>query len=444
MNNRSSTHRSSVHADLPPEPVVSDWFERPASGSFDRPVARSSERIEPERPAPQTSDPVGHELFTHVAVPTQRVDGSVWNATPGSATQDSVQPHQVAGRTERIPARRIVCGATEQQASAEPPRGSSDRASAGRSASVPTGPSAPIGRVSAGRSPSIGRVAPGPSAQPQRAKAGPARHSSPRSQRAALGSIVAGAALAAAVALLSAGFAGSLLSGGPTDAVPPPAAAAQSGPAAQPGPTPQADPAAQQQPAAAKPTASPPAATPRMIMVIRHGEKPGDTPGAGVDPSGKPDDHSLTPRGWSRAKSLSRLFAPTDGAAKPGIAQPKVIYAASPTGAGTGQRTRETVMPLSIRLHVPVNTAYGKGQEAALVRSAVAQSQKGPVLISWQHGEIPTIASAMKVVGPQPPKSWPDSRYDMVWTFTQTPQGTWTFSQTPQMLLAGDSGSTFR
>jgi hypothetical protein len=180
-----------------------------------------------------------------------------------------------------------------------------------------------------------------------------------------------------------------------------------------------------------------------MIMIIRHGEKPGDTPGEGIDPSGKPDDHSLTARGWTRARSLPQLFAPTAGSPKPGLAQPKTIFAASSTGAGTGQRTRETVSPLSSRLGVPVNTSYGKGQEAALVKAATVQSQKGPVLVSWQHGEIPAIASALKVVGPQPPKSWPDSRYDVVWTFTQTPDG-WKFAQVPQQLLSGDAASAIR
>jgi hypothetical protein len=159
-------------------------------------------------------------------------------------------------------------------------------------------------------------------------------------------------------------------------------------------------------------------------MVIRHGEKPAK-------------GHSLTARGWSRAHALPSLFAPLDGGTRDGLPAPKVIYAASATNAGTGQRTRETVSSLSSRLNVPVNTAYGKGQEASLVRQATAQAQNGPVLICWQHGEIPAIASALKVVGPPPPRYWPGNRFDMVWKFTETPQG-WTFAEVPEMLLPGD------
>jgi len=183
------------------------------------------------------------------------------------------------------------------------------------------------------------------------------------------------------------------------------------------------------QPAAPQPVAAPapaPAFVPRVIMVIRHGEKPAK-------------GHSLTARGWSRAHVLPTLFTVPDGGAPEVLPVPKVIYAASATSGGTGQRTRETVSSLSNRLNVPVNTAYGKGQESSLVRQAMAQAAHGPVLICWQHGEIPTIARALKVVGPRPPSYWPGNRFDMVWKFTETPQG-WTFSEVPEMLLPGDRG----
>lgn len=165
-------------------------------------------------------------------------------------------------------------------------------------------------------------------------------------------------------------------------------------------------------------------------MVIRHGEKPAK-------------GHSLTARGWTRARVLPTLFVPLDASAPSASATdrlpaPKVIYAASATDAGTGQRTRETVSSLSSQLGVPVNTTYGKGQEASLVRQATTQAENGPVLICWQHGEIPAIASALNVVGPRPPRYWPGNRFDMVWKFTETPQGGWTFAEVPERLLPGD------
>lgn len=42
-------------------------------------------------------------------------------------------------------------------------------------------------------------------------------------------------------------------------------------------------------------------------------------------------------------------------------------------------------------------------------------------MISWQHEEIPVIAQAFGAVTPTPPVSWPDDRFDMIWTFTPPP-----------------------
>jgi hypothetical protein len=190
-----------------------------------------------------------------------------------------------------------------------------------------------------------------------------------------------------------------------------------------------------------RPTAN--AATPaRTIMIIRHAEKPAGK-GSGIDAAGRPDTHSLTPRGWSRANGIANLFDAEGGPSRPGLARPKAIFAAGANDQGEGTRTRQTVGSLASKLGVPVNSSFGKGDEVALARQAIAASKNGPVLISWQHGEIPAIAKAFNTVGPTPPTSWPDNRYDMVWTLTDTGRG-WKFSQVPEMVLSGDSGQTFR
>jgi hypothetical protein len=64
-------------------------------------------------------------------------------------------------------------------------------------------------------------------------------------------------------------------------------------------------------------------------------------------------------------------------------------------------------------------------------------SHPGPTLICWQHGEIPTIAAAFGNVSPSPPGSWPNDRFDVIWTFTRTQTG-WTFAQIPEMAIPGD------
>jgi hypothetical protein len=40
-------------------------------------------------------------------------------------------------------------------------------------------------------------------------------------------------------------------------------------------------------------------------------------------------------------------------------------------------------------------------------------------------------------VTPEPPPIWPDDRFDLVWTFTNTADG-WTFAQVPQLIMRGD------
>lgn len=186
-----------------------------------------------------------------------------------------------------------------------------------------------------------------------------------------------------------------------------------------------------------QPAALPPApASGALIMIIRHAEKPaGSGAPRGIDADGNADPHSLTIGGWTRAGALVELFAPGAGNVRPGLARPTAIYAAGGTG-GEGQRPRETVSPLAARLGLPVTTTFAKGGEAAL--AAEVARRGGVTLISWQHEEIPALATAVGTVDPAPPKSWPDNRFDVVWVLAPTGAG-WSFTQVPQLLLAGDS-----
>lgn len=175
-------------------------------------------------------------------------------------------------------------------------------------------------------------------------------------------------------------------------------------------------------------------------MIIRHGEKPTKAPvPVGIDLMGQPDTHSLTEQGWIRAASLVGLFVPRPGSGRAALPRPRMIYASGTgDGGGEGNRPRQTVRPLAMALRVPVSTAYSRGDEARLITRAA--SEPGPTLICWQHGEIPTMAAALADVAPAAPKSWPDDRYDVVWTFTSTGTG-WRFYQVPEQLLPGDAAT---
>ena len=62
---------------------------------------------------------------------------------------------------------------------------------------------------------------------------------------------------------------------------------------------------------------STPVAAVSVVMIIRHGEKPGDSH-PGIDANGNQDDSSLTAVGWDRAHRLVDLFDPAQGSPRPG------------------------------------------------------------------------------------------------------------------------------
>jgi AcrR family transcriptional regulator len=184
----------------------------------------------------------------------------------------------------------------------------------------------------------------------------------------------------------------------------------------------------------ATPPGGAPGPTGPVVMIVRHGEKPdGDRPG--VDAAGRPDDDSLTARGWERAHALVGLFGPARGGAPSGLPRPTAIHAAGATDAGEGLRTRQTVTPLADALGLPVDTDLGRGQERKLARDVARGT--GVTLICWQHGGIPAIVDAFPHVRPDPPGEWPDDRFDLVWVLTRTADG-WAFTQVPQRVLPGD------
>lgn len=208
---------------------------------------------------------------------------------------------------------------------------------------------------------------------------------------------------------------------------------------------------------------SPPLIRATKLMIIRHAEKPAKAhpkrPPFGLTPEGVVDPESLTIRGWQRAGALAAFFG-TSLVVQPqlgAIATPTVVYASAVvhphhqddnTKVGSrSKRPQQTVTPLLEKLGqaVEADFTFTKGQEQALVRSALACT--GVVLICWEHKHIPLIGAAIPVdltISESPPPSWPldadgQSRYDVVWVFdldTKTQQ--YSFRQVAQGLLMGD------
>jgi broad specificity phosphatase PhoE len=177
---------------------------------------------------------------------------------------------------------------------------------------------------------------------------------------------------------------------------------------------------------------------PSVVMLLRHAEKPlGDGPPHGVTIDGALDPESLTPRGWQRAGALVGLFLPdlVDGRS-PNLPTPTHLFASQIDGRSS-QRPRETLLPLSERLGLVVDSRFPKEEVRELVHAV--QTINEVVLIAWEHQLIPSIANMFAGDTSRVPQIWPDDRYDLVWVFENTGQGAGIeFREVPQMLLAGD------
>jgi hypothetical protein len=189
-------------------------------------------------------------------------------------------------------------------------------------------------------------------------------------------------------------------------------------------------------------------APPDVIYIIRHGEKPGDpvpkraeAAHRGVDFHGNQDEHSLLPRGWQRSGALAALFDPAQGTLRAGLQVPgKLISPSYGDSAKTARhRTHQTIRGIADRLGIEITTDFAKGHEPHLAATLV-QSGPGAVLICWDHHHIPALASALPLAhGTVIPKSWPDDRFDVIWTFTLAANDEYSFGQIPQLLLSGDT-----
>jgi broad specificity phosphatase PhoE len=173
---------------------------------------------------------------------------------------------------------------------------------------------------------------------------------------------------------------------------------------------------------------------PSMIMILRHGEKPTSGKPHGVDSDGNHDHNSLTVVGWVRAGGLVELFAPVYGEPAPGLRRPDLIYATA-SDRGDSKRSIQTVLPLANRLGIDIDRSFAHGEEQKLAKHL--RTGTDTVLISWHHATIHTIVDHLGPVAPHPPRKWPGSRYDVVWTLTRSGDG-WVFDQVVELLAADD------
>jgi len=176
------------------------------------------------------------------------------------------------------------------------------------------------------------------------------------------------------------------------------------------------------------------------IMIVRHAEKPSDDGTIlGVDAAGAHNPEELIVRGWQRSGALVRLFAPRGGNfVDPHLATPKTIFASKAAKHSESLRPQHTVLELATVLGLALSLGHVKDDIEGLVADAIAA--QGPVLIAWEHQDIPSIVNLITGNDTTCPQKWPGDRFDLVWVLDRTGgSGPWRFAQVPQLLLAGDS-----
>jgi hypothetical protein len=170
------------------------------------------------------------------------------------------------------------------------------------------------------------------------------------------------------------------------------------------------------------PTAQPPTARPpTTILIIRHAEKLTD---------GRLD---LSPTGFKRASLLPNLFVPAG--VRPDLPTPQFIFATHQSPHSN--RPVETVTPLATALNLPIDNTILNEDYATLGATLLGGKYAGKVvLVSWHHGTLPQLATAL---GAQPPYTpWPDTQFDRIWRIDYK-DGKATIKDLPQHLMPGDS-----
>ena len=150
--------------------------------------------------------------------------------------------------------------------------------------------------------------------------------------------------------------------------------------------------------------------TPAYVIVIRHGEKPKDK-----------DAKHLSAAGEERARRLVDFVKSNPELAR--IGAPQILVATHPTEDGGGLRTKETLVPLSETLKVPVETPYESDHPKRLASMLLSEKmyEGKNILISWTHEQIPAL---IKALGIQPaPAEMGDDVYDLVYLISYGEKG---------------------
>ena len=217
---------------------------------------------------------------------------------------------------------------------------------------------------------------------------------------------------------------------------------------------------------------------PLGVMIIRHGEKPGDPEN---DSEGGPN---LSILGSARAAALPSLFTPDPKGPNPELSQltcdlstgaeseftglygsshvkagnsrfPTPIYLFATAPSNSSSRPVETITPtaqaLQFFLNEPgltINQQYTNDNTG--IQGLTSEILQNPntyggriILIAWHHGTIPALTEAFGVPASQLPWSkWPGTVFDLVFSITwPSPSNQAHLDVYVQELLYGDSST---
>ncbi len=160
---------------------------------------------------------------------------------------------------------------------------------------------------------------------------------------------------------------------------------------------------------------------PRIVMIIRHAEKPDETSGD--------KDPNLSPQGYARADALAKVIPEHF---------PKPDFLIATKKSKSSNRPAETITPLSKALHEEIESTYKDDDFDAVAKEVLSNPKYDGkvVLIAWHHGKIPELAKALGVK--DCPDKWNAKVFDRVWQITYE-KGEANWKDLPQKALPGDA-----
>lgn len=131
------------------------------------------------------------------------------------------------------------------------------------------------------------------------------------------------------------------------------------------------------------------------LVFIRHAERP-------------EDGNNLTCKGLNRSLQLPAVLTKKFG-------KFSAVYVPA---LNLGERTKrarmfQTVTPLAVKYNLDINSYYDEEDYKHIGKALL--SEKGTILIAWEHNNIDSI---VEYLGVKSVKKWPGADYDSIWIVT--------------------------